>query len=271
MAQEPETASRPLTLGEAMAEYLQSVKPELRRNYASFIRKFVDYSGDDTLLSSLSGSRVELYAENNIKASDPAAPDRVAALKAFFQYLKKKDYTPQNYGVHIRVRRVAGRSQGTTVRVERAPIEMTAEGIDSLKRQLEELTGKRGELIRAVEVARSDGDLRENAPYHAAREALAFHEQKIKEIEATLARAVIVESSDERSTVGSTVKVTNLDNESVYEYMLVSAREANAAQSRISVESPVGRELLGRRAGEEIRVSTPRGETRFRVEAVNQG
>jgi len=79
---------------------------------------------------------------------------------------------------------------------------------------------------------------------------------------------VVVQARDERSSVGSVVSVTNLDTNKTFDYTLVSAREANAAQQRISVESPVGRQLLGRRVGEEVLVSTPRGESRFRVEAV---
>src|SRR5690606_30498809 len=156
------------------------------------------------------------------------------------------------------------------VRVEQVKIEMTADGIEALKREYDELVKKTAELVSAVENARSDGDLRENAPYHAAREALAFHENKLRELEATLARAVAVEGTDDRSTVGSTVRVVNLENQRQYEYVLVSAQEANASQLRISVESPVGKELLGRRPGEEVVVRTPRGETRFKIEAVRQ-
>lgn len=273
MTQESETVAGPVTLGEAMAEYLQTLKPPQAANNAPFIRKFVETCGM-TSLSELSGSRVESFAEREVKASDPAAPERVAALKSFFQYLKKKEYTSQNFGVHIRLRRTAGRAgssvSSNAVRVQQTSIEMTADGIDALKREYEELNAKRGELIESVEAARSDGDLRENAPYHAAREALAFHENKLREVEATLSRAVAVAGSEDRSTVGSTVLVKNLENQRNYEYVLVSAREANASQQRISVESPVGKQLLGRRPGEEVVVATPRGEARFKIEAVRQ-
>lgn len=269
MTQESETASRPMTLGEAMAEYLSTVKPELRSSYGPTIRRFVEFAGDSQLVSSLSGSRVELYAENQIKPSDPSAPERVAALKAWFQYLKRKDYATANYGVHIRVRRVPGRASAQATPVQDERIEMTADGLAALKRDYEALSAQQADLIRAVEDARSDGDLRENAPYHAAREQLSFHQQKMRDLEHSIARAVIVQASDERSTVGSVVKVTNLDRNTVHDYKLVSAQEANAAQHRISVESPVGRELLGRRPGEEVCVATPRGETRFRIEEIS--
>ncbi|MCC7362829.1 MAG: transcription elongation factor GreA [Dehalococcoidia bacterium] len=261
------TPARPVTLTEALAEYLQTLKPDVRAGCANYLQGFVnEFNGKR--VTDLTGSLVESFAERKIVASDPAAGDRVAALKAWFQYLKKKEYAPVNYGVHIRVRRAAGRAAMSGTRVEQAPIEMTADGIHSLKSQLDELVSARGELVKAVEVARSDGDLRENAPYHAAREALGFHEQKIKEIETALGRAVVVEASDERSTVGSTVRVVNIDTETTHEWMLVGAREANAAEQRISVESPVGKELLGRRPGEEVVVTTPRGSTRFRVESI---
>jgi transcription elongation factor GreA len=148
---------------------------------------------------------------------------------------------------------------------------MTADGIESLKKELAELEAQRAELVKLIEHARSDGDLRENAPYHAAREALAMTEDRFKRIEESLRRAVVADSSDDgRSAVGSIVSVTNLDEDRQFQYQLVSAREANAAERKISVDSPVGKQLLGRRAGDEVAVSTPRGEVKFRIDAVAQ-
>jgi transcription elongation factor GreA len=152
-----------------------------------------------------------------------------------------------------------------------APIEMTADGLTALKAEIEGMESQRADLVRSIEVARQDGDLRENAPYHAAREALAFHEQRMRTLNESLRRAVVVDRvDDDRSAVGSTVTVTNLDEEKQFNYTLVSAREANAAERKISVDSPVGRQLLGKRPGDEVRVETPRGEIKFRVDAVAQ-
>lgn len=271
MSDQPgESAS--ITLGEALEEYLQTLSPEVHNNSSPFVRRYVEHAGHDTAVAALTGARVESYAESQIQLSDPAAPKRVAALKAWFQYLKKRSYAEKNYGVHIRLRRSAGRATAAQT-VNEAPIEMTAEGIINLQNELDRLEGEVPDLVKAISLAREDKDFRENAPLEAAREALAFNETRRREINATLRRAVAVDeadSADDRSTIGSTVQVTRLDNERDVEYKLVSAREANAAESKISVESPVGKELLGRRPGDEVSVSVPSGVIQFRVTGVSK-
>ncbi len=150
---------------------------------------------------------------------------------------------------------------------------MTAEGIEDLKRELAEIESQVPEMVRAIEQARSDGDLRENAPYHAAREALAFSDNRKKRIEGALKRAVVVDRSQKESdvtAVGSTVTVTYLDKGFQISYQLVGAREANASDRKISVESPVGKVLLGRRIGEEVEVTAPQGVMRYRIDAIVQ-
>jgi transcription elongation factor GreA len=260
----------PISLAEALIEYLQSLKPDQRREYEPFVRPFVDFQKPGTMAGDLSKSQVESYAEQRIRENDPAVGKRVEALKHWFAYMKKKHYTESNLGVQIRApRSQSPRATTTLPRQEDSPVEMTQAGLVALQEELADLDNQRTELKHAVEVARSDGDLRENAPYHAARESLAFTENRYKQIEETLRRAIVVERrTGDRAAVGSLVKVVNLDDEREFEYRLVSPREANAAERKISVESPVGKELLGRQPGDEVVVTTPRGEVKFRVESV---
>ncbi len=275
MADDFDQPAATLTLAEALDQYLSSLKNEQRRTQEHYIRHFVKHTGEQQALTFLTGSRVELYAEREIKSSDPNAQERVQALKSWFQFLKKREYTAANFGIHIRVRKVAGRAVANAnrgaLRVEEQPIEMTSDGIDQLKIDLGRLQEEREETVHAVEIARPDGDLRENAPYHAARERLAFIDSKIKSITETLKRAVVVEraAGEERSTVGSTVAVTMVAEGKTQSYQLVGAREADARQNRISVESPVGRQLLGRMAGETVVVELPNGkQIEYRVDDV---
>jgi transcription elongation factor GreA len=257
-----------------MTDYLRSLKPDLRRHHEVFVRRYVDFMGEDFQVGQLTGSRVESYAESQIRPTDPNAQDRVTALKAWFQFLKKKEYVAENYGVHIRVRKVpgrpaAGRSHGQ--RKEEEPIEMTAEGIAALRSELEDIEGQIPDMERAIAHAREDGDLRENAPYHAAREALAFKTQRKKQIEAALKRAVVADRAEgsDRSSVGSTVTVTRLDRDETLIFKLVGAREANAGERKISVESPVGKQLLGRIPGDEVAITVPSGVIQYRIDAVS--
>ncbi|MBI5949391.1 MAG: transcription elongation factor GreA [Chloroflexi bacterium] len=263
---------RNVTLHAALDDYMKSLKPDQRFGAAtSYVERYVDRVGRDFMVSTLSGSRVEGYAEQWIKPTDPAAGEQVQALKAWFAFLKKKNYTVQNFGIHIRVRKVAGRTTGSEVRLEEAPVEMTAEGLDALRRELDELNTRKPELVFAITTAREDKDFRENAPLDAAREALAFHEQRVKQIETALKRAVVVETSvDDKAVVGSMVTVERMDTGIVATYKLVSANEANAAEKKISVESPVGKQLLGKRAGDEVQVAAPSGAIEYRVKAVVQ-
>lgn len=272
MAVEQSDAVKPaITVGQAFSQYLDSLKPEQRKKDESYVRRCVDYFGEAFLVGDLDGARVESFADAAIKSSDPAAPERVTALKGWFQFLKKKEFANANYGVNVRLKRQAGR--GSTMpsvsRRHEAPVEVTADGLGTLQKESVELEQQRMELVRAIEHARQDGDLRENAPYHAAREALAFNENKRRQVEDTLRRAVVVDNvADGQASVGSTVHLTNMTEDRPVTYTLVSAREANFAEQKISVESPVGRQLLGRRTGDEVSVATPRGDVVFRIDRI---
>lgn len=281
MADDLERTTADPTLGEALDQYIRTLKPEQRRTQELYVRQYVEHMGESQVMSFLSGSRVESYAESKIKPSDPNAQERVAALKAWFQFLKKKEFTAANYGIHIRVRKMPGRasaSQRASTRSDEPPVEMTAEGIQQLRVELGHLQDQRIQTVRAIESAREDGDLRENAPYHAAREQLAFTDQRLKQVEETLKRAVVVDRAhtDDRANVGCTVRVAKLDsgtNQPTGEerYQLVGPREANATERRISVESPVGKQLLGKRPSEVVDVSLPNGTIiRYRIEEVAQ-
>jgi transcription elongation factor GreA len=259
------------TLGDALQEYLAALKPAQYHQQEMYIRQYVEHANPATDPSTLTGSRVESYAESQVRAADPNAQQRVVALKAWFQFLKKKNYTTANFGINVRVRRTGGRTGTSAVRLEEAPVEMTADGLEALKKELTEIESKIPDLVKSIEVARSDGDLRENAPYHAAREALAFTNDRKQRIETSLKRAVVVDRSghDEGlAALGSMVTVTHVERNRQETYQLVSSREANARERRISVESPVGQKLLGRRVGDEVEVEAPQGTMRYRVDSV---
>ena len=263
--------SSPITLADAAREYISSLKPDQQHAQETYIRRCVEHFGDHTTIASLSGSRVELFAESQIRASDPNAQERVNALKQYFQFIRKKGYATENFGIHIRVRRSGGRSSGAQqVRVEEAPVEMTKEGLEARCAKLADLQSRRPDVLRAIATAREDKDFRENAPLQAAREELAMIDGQIKQLEAELKRAVVVErTSEDLSAMGSQVKVTRLDRPDQMEtFTLVGGREANAKERKISVESPVGKKLLGRRVGEEVEVAVPSGSIQYRIEAI---
>ncbi len=145
----------------------------------------------------------------------------------------------------------------------------TKEGLDKLKNELNELKTKgRTDIARQIAEARDKGDLSENAEYDAAKDAQGHLEAKIAQLEQVVGNArVIDESSLDTSKVGilSTVKIKNLKNGMEFEYTLVSEEEADLKAKKISTQSPIGKGLMGKKAGEKTKVTTPGGEMEFEI------
>ncbi|MCX7661211.1 MAG: transcription elongation factor GreA [Candidatus Omnitrophica bacterium] len=148
-------------------------------------------------------------------------------------------------------------------------IYLTKEGYKKLLEELNYLkTVKRREISKAIEEARAHGDISENAEYESAKEAQALNEKRIAELEAKLSQAQIIEDENlpkDQVVIGSTVKLKNLDTEEEIEYTLVSELEADFEQRKISVNSPVGRKLLGHKEGEIVEVQVPVGILRYKI------
>ncbi len=146
---------------------------------------------------------------------------------------------------------------------------MTLEGYNRLKEELEELrTTGRMEASRAIAEARDKGDLSENAEYDAAKEAQGMLELKISEMEKVLSSARVINESQldtSKVTVLSKVKIRNTKNKAELVYHLVSETEANLKLGKISVSSPIGSGLLGKKIGEIATVKTPGGEFHFEI------
>ena len=146
---------------------------------------------------------------------------------------------------------------------------MTQEGYDKLKTELDDLkTTGRVDAAKAIAEAREKGDLSENAEYDAAKEAQGLLELKISQMEATLANTRIIKEEDLDSSkvvILSTVKIKQLKTGKAFTYTLVSQSEANLRAKKISVESPIGKGLLGKKVGEVAQVVTPNGHVEFEV------
>lgn len=146
---------------------------------------------------------------------------------------------------------------------------LTPEGYENLKNELEHLkTVGREEVAKAIAEAREKGDLSENAEYDAAKDAQGYLEMKINEKEKVLASARILDKSqlDASSvTILSTVKIKNQKNNKEVSYTLVAESEANLKEKKISVTSPIGKGLLGKKVGEIAQIATPAGNIDFEI------
>ena len=146
---------------------------------------------------------------------------------------------------------------------------LTREGYDRLVTELENLKNvKRKEITAALEHARSLGDLKENAEYHAAKDAIANNEKRVRELEDKLSRAEIIEDNQiqsDKAYIGAKLKLIDLDTQEELEYTLVGTDEADALRGLISVTSPVGKALLGHGQGETVTVQVPAGDLNYKI------
>ena len=148
---------------------------------------------------------------------------------------------------------------------------LTREGLKKLEEELEHLrTTRRAEVAERLHQAMEDGELIENAEYEAAKNEQAFVEGRILTVEMILSDAVIIEENGPSGIVrvGSTVRVQE-DGGKPEKYTIVGAAEANPAKGLISNESPLGRSLLGRKVGDEVKVNAPAGMLSFRVAGID--
>ncbi len=148
-------------------------------------------------------------------------------------------------------------------------IYLTPEGLENLKKELEYLKyTEMPEITKRIAEARDKGDLSENAEYHAAKEEQVRVNNKIQELQMTLANARILDDKDldtSKVLIFSTVKIKNLKTKKEKTYTLVSANEADPLQGKISVESPIGKGLLGKSVGDIAEIDVPAGKLQLEI------
>ena len=155
--------------------------------------------------------------------------------------------------------------------MEKEPI--TIDGLQKLKDELVFLKEKkRPEIVAAISEARSHGDLKENAEYHAAKEQQSHNEGRIQEIEDIIARANVIDvtviNNDGKVIFGSTVLLQNLDTNEKIEYKIVGKDEADLKQKLIYFQSPIGKGLIGKNKKDLVEISTPAGTKNFEIKDV---
>ena len=146
---------------------------------------------------------------------------------------------------------------------------LTRAGHKKLTKELEFLRNKkRRQLSKAVGEARAHGDLSENAEYDAAKEAQGLNEKRIHELEYKLAHARIIDDENipkDEVLIGATVKLKDLNSQEVLEYLLVSETEADYAEGKISISSPVGEALLNHKEKEIVEIKVPAGLLKYEI------
>ena len=156
-------------------------------------------------------------------------------------------------------------------KMEKEPI--TIKGLNKLKEELIYLKEKRRpEIVASIAEARSHGDLKENAEYHAAKEQQSYNEGRIEQVNDIIARANVIDVTkilnDGKIIFGSTVSLQNLDSGEKLEYKIVGKDEADLKQKLIYYKSPIGKGLIGKNKNELVEISTPAGMKNFEIKDV---
>ena len=155
--------------------------------------------------------------------------------------------------------------------MEKEPI--TIQGLEKLKKELKFLKEeKRPKIVSEISEARSHGDLKENAEYHAAKEQQSHNEGRIQEIENSIAAANLIDvtklNNDGKVIFGSTVSLQNLDTNEKIEYKIVGKDEADLKKKLIFFKSPIGKGLIGKNKGDLVEINTPNGVKNFEISDV---
>lgn len=149
-------------------------------------------------------------------------------------------------------------------------IYVTSDGMEEMKSELENLIKeKRPEVIKALKEARALGDLSENAEYDAARQEQAQTEARIKELEAMIEKAIVIEDvNTEEVSIGTKVTIEYVGDDDTEEYSIVGVKEADPFNNKISNESPIARAILGKKIGDIVSVDSPNGKYDVKVVSI---
>jgi len=146
---------------------------------------------------------------------------------------------------------------------------LTPEGYEKLKQEIEYLsTEKRREVADRIRIAREFGDIAENAEYDDAKNDQALLEHRIATLEERLLAARVIDAGEVTSdvvSIGSRVRLKDMEQNQTIEYHIVGSAEANPAEHKLSNESPVGKAIIGKKKGETVEVTAPRGTLKFKI------
>jgi len=261
-----------LTLEEAVGRYMATLAEEARPAFRQEIHNFVRQFGSERLIAEIKGFEISNYTER-LAQSDRNFGNKIEPVRAFLSYVKKQKWNAENLAAAIKVKKLKIKTIGPTQKLKRDPIPLTKEKFDELTAELVALRAKRLEVIGDIQRAAADKDLKENAPYHAAREQKGLIEGRIIELDETLACAVIADASGKNThliCVGDNVIIEAIESKQELRFKLVNPKEVAPSKNMISVVSPVGKAVMGRTEGDEVTVNVPSGKIQYKIKKVEK-
>ena len=264
------------SLSEALTRFVAAKKGGKNAQDGNLdLGRFVAWCGRERNVAELSPAEVADYAQH-IGLGGIDSAQRLNPVKTFLTFLRDEGWIQTGLAAHLRVprsrRTTTSTRGGTKVTTEDGGPQLSQEGFDRLKAQLESLKEERVAVVEDIRLAMEDKDFRENAPLEAAKEHQGIIESRIRDLENSLARAEVMKtaprSREKRIVMGAKITLKDVASGKRVVYTLVDVREADVSSGKISTQSPVGQALLDRNVGEEVTINVPRGTVRYLVQGV---
>ena len=262
--------SRVPGLGEAAGRFLTKLSPGERETSQQEVYRFVRWYGWERTFAGLTAPEVANYAER-LSLSDTDYVKKLELIRAFLVYAKKEGWSKANLAIHLRTRKAKGGTQASGRRGLPDTVSLTRQGYAELEAELAELKDKRHQVIDEMRRAAADKDFRENAPLDAAREQRGHLEGRIKELEATLKAAAVIEKEEKdtlKAGIGTSIVLCDMASGDEMHYTIVHPKEVDPTRGKISTASPIGRAVIGRGEGEVVEVTVPAGKLRYQIKRV---
>jgi transcription elongation factor GreA len=264
--------AKDLSLSEAVAQYLVSLSPEKRQKNQPALTKFVRWYGESRFVSSLTGQEIEGYTDK-MTSTMTELNEKIDPIKEFLSYAHKQKLVTTKMAHLLKTKKNTTRLSYSRKQREQKSSVLTPEGYQALQDELKTLIAERPKIVEEVRKAAADKDFRENAPLEAAREHQGKVEGRIMELETILKTAVVMDGKHDSApgaSIGDSLVLKDLLSGEIINYTLVDIREANPSAGKISVNSPIGRALLGHKAGDKIEVNAPAGMLPYQIEEIKR-
>jgi transcription elongation factor GreA len=259
-----------IKMAEAAACFIASLSAEEKESHQPILNHFVRWFGKGRVFGDIMPPEIANYTER-LSISDGEYMKKLEAIKGFLAYAKKEHFIKTNLSTHLKTKKGKLKVDKNIKKSTVEKVTLTTEGYEKVKKELEVLKEQRPEAIEEVSKAAADKDFRENAPLDAARERLSHIEGKINELEELLKKSEIFDGCSKdngRVGIGDCIVLTDLSNMEILQYTLVSAREFDPSNGKISGTSPLGKALIGKRAGDNIEVTVPLGKLCYKIEKI---
>ena len=262
------------TMIEALKYYVKTIPLSERMNERAVVADFVTNIGEEKLLSNLKPPEVGDYSQQiTSRMANADTQSRLTSIKKFLSFLHTSELIDNDLNIpsHLRSKRILAnkRTKNKISTFEEGP-RLTKSRAKTLINQLEKLNKQKMDLAVDIQNAAADGDVRENAPLEAAREAQGMVMVKITDIENLMRGAIIIDDGSQsllkgKINIGSKVTIENQNNKEVNTFQIVDFHEADPLNSKISSDSPVAKSILGKSKGETVSVKSPTGTIDYKI------